>query len=111
MKNVTTVLGEVKNLSEYRYFVTMTDTMLSGWGQADNKTAKRVILCKTFRESQIIVSGLNNCKNRNGMRYINIATNSRNIAKNAIQLALTNLMTVLCTLIKAILNNQSNGCK
>lgn len=73
MKNNTTVLGEVKNLSEYRYFVTMTDTMLSGWGMAENKISKRVILCKTFRDAQIIVSGLNNCKNRNGMRYINIA--------------------------------------
>ena len=73
MKNVTTVLGEVKNLSEYRYFVTMTDTMLSGWGRAENKTAKRIVLCKTFRDAQIIVNGLNNCKNRDGMRYINIA--------------------------------------
>lgn len=73
MKNVTTVLGEIKNLSDYNYFVTMTDTMLSGWGMAENKIAKRVVLCKTFREAQIIVSGLNHCKNRNGMRYINIA--------------------------------------
>lgn len=73
MKNVTTVLGEIKNLSDYNYFVTMTDTMLSGWGNADGKTAKRVILCQTFRDAQIIVSGLNNCKDRNGMRYINIA--------------------------------------
>lgn len=73
MKNVTTVLGEIKNLIEYRYFVTMTDAMLSGWGNADGKTAKRIVLCKTFRDAQIIVSGLNNCKNRNGMRYINIA--------------------------------------
>lgn len=73
MKNITTVLGEIKNLSDYNYFVTMTDTMLSGWGNADGKTAKRVILCQTFREAQVIVSGLNNCKNRNGMRYINIA--------------------------------------
>lgn len=73
MKNVVTVLGEVKNLNEYRYFVSMTDKNLSGWGMAENKTAKRVVLCKTFREAQIIVSGLNNCKNRNGMRYINIA--------------------------------------
>lgn len=73
MKNVTTVLGEIKNLSDYNYFVTMTDTMLSGWGEAENKTAKRVILCKSWREAQIIVSGLNNCKDRNGMRYINIS--------------------------------------
>lgn len=73
MKSVITVLGEIKNLSEYRYFVTMTDTMLSRWGMAGNKIAKRVVLCKTFREAQIIVSGLSNCKNRNGMRYINIA--------------------------------------
>lgn len=73
MKNVVTVLGEVKNLNEYHFFVTMTDTMLSGWGMAENKTAKRVVLCKTFRDAQIIVSGLNNCKDRNGMRYINIA--------------------------------------
>lgn len=73
MKNVTTVLGEIKNLSDYNYFVAMTNTMLSGWGNADGKTAKRVVLCKTFRDAQIIVSGLNNCKNRNGMRYINIA--------------------------------------
>lgn len=73
MKNVVTVLGEVKNLNEYNYYVTMTDKSLSGWGMAENKTAKRVVLCKTFREAQIIVSGLNNCKDQNGMRYINIA--------------------------------------
>ena len=73
MKSVTTVLGEVKNLSEYRYFVTMTDTMLSGWGMAENKIAKRVVLCKTWREARIIEDGIKNCKNQNGMRYINIA--------------------------------------
>ena len=73
MKNVTTVLGEVKKLSEYRFFVTMTDKFLSGWGEATNKIAKRVVLCKTWREARIIEDGIKNCKNRNGMRYINIA--------------------------------------
>lgn len=74
MKNITTVLGEVKNLSEYRFFVTMTDKFLSGWGEAEGKIAKRVILCKTWREARIIEDGIKNCKNQNDMRYVNICT-------------------------------------
>lgn len=74
MKTVLDVIGREHNLSEYSYFVTMTDKFLSGWGEAENKTAKRVVLCKTFREARIIVDGIKNCKNQNGMRYVNICT-------------------------------------
>ena len=74
MKTVLDVIGREHNLNEYSYFVTMTDKFLSGWGGAENKTAKRVILCKTYREARIIVDGIKNCKDQNGMRYVNICT-------------------------------------
>lgn len=74
MKTVFDVLGREHKLSDYNYFVTMTDRSLSGWGEAEGKIAKRVILCKTFREARIIEDGIKNCKNQNGKRYINICS-------------------------------------
>lgn len=74
MKKVNDVLGREHNLSDYNYFVTMTDKFLSGWGEAANKIAKRVVLCRTWKEARIIVDGILNCKDQNGMRYINIAS-------------------------------------
>lgn len=72
MKTITDVLGNEYNLSDFSYFVTMSDTFLSGWGNAERKTAKRVVLCKTWREAQIIMDGISNCRNNNGMRYVNV---------------------------------------
>lgn len=74
MKTVTDVIGREWNLNDFPYFVTMTDRFLSGWGCAENKTAKRIVLCKTYREAQIIVDGIKNCKNQNGMRYVKICS-------------------------------------
>ena len=69
---VIDVIGREHNLQDYSYFVTMTDKFLSGWGKAENKIAKRVVLCKTWREAQIIIDGISNCKNNNGMKYVNV---------------------------------------
>lgn len=74
MKTVLDVIGREHDLNDYSYFVTMTDRILSGWGGAEGKTAKRIILCKTLKEARIIQDGIKNCKNQNGMRYVNICT-------------------------------------
>lgn len=74
---VTTVLDEICNVSDYAYFVTMTDRFLSGWGCADGKIAKRVYLCKTLEIAESLVNRIQNRKNT-GMKYINICTSLPN---------------------------------
>ena len=66
---VTTVLDEICKVSDYDYFVTMTDTFLSGWGLAEGKTAKRVYLCKTLEIAESLVNRIQNRKNT-GMKFI-----------------------------------------
>lgn len=54
-----------------KWYVTMTDKFLSGWGIAKNKTNKLVIECDTYEQAEIIEK---NAKKRNEMRYINITS-------------------------------------
>ena len=37
-----------------KYYVTMTDKAMSGWGMAKNKTNKYVVICDTHEQAQII---------------------------------------------------------
>lgn len=55
-----------------KYYVTMTDSFMSGWGMAEGKTNKLVIECDTFEEAQIVK---HNALNRTEMKYINICYN------------------------------------
>lgn len=52
-----------------KYYVTMTDRYLSGWGHARGKTNKLVIACDTYDEAQIVS---HNASVRGEMKYINI---------------------------------------
>ena len=53
-----------------KFYVTMTDTFMSGWGMAEGKINKLVIGCDTEEEAKIVQD---NAENRNDQKYINIA--------------------------------------
>jgi hypothetical protein len=55
-----------------KYWVSMTDKFMSGWGMADRKTNKLVIECDSYNEALIVEQ---NAKDRSEMKYINICMN------------------------------------
>jgi hypothetical protein len=63
---------EYRKIEDKKYYVTMTDSFLSGWGMAENKTNKLVIGCDTFNEA---VSVKRYALNRSEMKYVNIVYN------------------------------------
>lgn len=50
-------------------YVTMTDKFMSGWGKAENKVNKFIVVCETMEQAMAIER---NAKKRNEMKYINI---------------------------------------
>ena len=52
-----------------RYYVTMTDKFLSGWGMAQGKINKLVITCETYQEAETVER---NCLNRSDMKFVNV---------------------------------------
>ena len=51
------------------YYVTMTDNFFSGWGPAEGKTNKLIIICSNYDQaSQLAEHALN----RGEMKYVNI---------------------------------------
>ena len=54
------------------YYVTMTDTFLSGWGKADGKIAKYVIECESYDEALTVAD---NARNRSDMKHVRIVNN------------------------------------
>lgn len=54
-----------------KYYVTMTDKFLSGWGCAAGKTEKYVIVCSTMQQA---ITAAAIAKKRSEMRYISIRT-------------------------------------
>lgn len=54
-----------------KWYVTMTDKFMSGWGMAKNKTNKFVVECDNFEKAEIIEK---NAKKRSEMIYINITS-------------------------------------
>lgn len=53
------------------YYVTMTDTFMSGWGCARGKKNKLIFECETMAEANIVAE---NARNRSDQKYINICT-------------------------------------
>ena len=53
-------------------YVTMTDTFLSGWGEADNKINKLVFICDNIKEAKIVKD---NAEHRTDQKRINICSN------------------------------------
>ena len=57
---------------EKKYYVSMTDNFMSGWGQAKGKINKLVIECTSYEQAEIVE---NNARRRTEMKYINICIN------------------------------------
>ena len=55
-----------------KYYVTMTDKFMSGWGNAKNKINKLVFICDNYKDAEIVY---NNSNDRTEMKYINICYN------------------------------------
>jgi len=51
------------------YYVTMTDTFMSGWGMAKGKINKLVFVCDSMEEAQVVKK---NAMNRTDQKHINI---------------------------------------
>lgn len=56
--------------TEKRVYVTMTDSFMSGWGLARDKTNKLVFVCDNYEEAEIVMS---NAENRSDMKYVKLA--------------------------------------
>jgi hypothetical protein len=52
-----------------KYYVTMTDKFLSGWGRAEGKINKMIVVCDTYEQAETIER---NASQRPEMKYINI---------------------------------------
>jgi hypothetical protein len=52
-----------------KYYVTMTDRYMSGWGQAQGRDNKLVIETDSYEEAEIVY---NNAIRRPEMKYVNI---------------------------------------
>ena len=50
-------------------YVTMTNKFMSGWGKAENKVNKFIVVCETMEQARAIER---NAKKRDEMKYINI---------------------------------------
>ena len=57
--------------SENKYYVTMTDRFLSGWGMAEGKINKLVFVCNGYREALTV---RDNARARTDQERINIRT-------------------------------------
>lgn len=56
-------------MSKEKYYVTMTDRFMSGWGKAEGLINKFVVECDTYKQAEIIKY---NASRRKEMKYINI---------------------------------------
>lgn len=52
-----------------KYYVTMTDKFMSGWGMAQDTVNKLVIACDTLDEAEIVAA---NARRRHEMRHVSI---------------------------------------
>lgn len=53
------------------WYVTMTDSALSGWGHAEGRTAKYIIGCDTYKQAEDMAEM---ARHRSEMKYINITS-------------------------------------
>jgi hypothetical protein len=60
-------------MNSKKFYVTMSDKFMSGWGMAAGKTNKLVIECATYEQAEIIQR---NAMKRSEMKYINICINA-----------------------------------
>ncbi|ALA48007.1 hypothetical protein ABE137_12540 [Brevibacillus laterosporus] len=54
-----------------KYYVTMTDKFMSGWGRASGRINKLVFECDSYYEACTVAE---NANNRSDMKYVNITS-------------------------------------
>lgn len=65
-----------------KYYVTMTDRFMSGWGMAKGKTNKLIIECDTHEQAEIIKR---NALRRSEMRFVNVCSNRPKYGKSVME--------------------------
>jgi len=61
------------------YYVTMTDSFMSGWGKAREKINKLIFECDSYEQAEIVAD---NANNRTDQKYVNICVNKPYYNKN-----------------------------
>ena len=59
------------DIPKKKFYVTMTDNFMSGWGLAKGRKNKLVIGCNTFEQAEVVA---HNGERRNEMKYVNITS-------------------------------------
>ena len=65
-----------------KFYVTMTDSFMSGWGKAQGKKNKFIVVCDTYEQAAIIER---NAHKRGEMKYINICLNRPRYGQNVVE--------------------------
>ncbi|UGO46513.1 hypothetical protein ABINADI_196 [Bacillus phage vB_BanH_Abinadi] len=63
---------KMKKTPDYKYYVTMIDTFMSGWGEAKDRKNKLAFECESYEEAQIVAG---NGTGREEMKWIYICAN------------------------------------
>ena len=66
-------------MGKQKYWVTMTDRFMSGWGHSNGKINKLVIGCDSWDEAQTVKR---NAKDRSEMKYVNVVSTKPYYNKN-----------------------------
>lgn len=64
------------------YYVTMTDKFMSGWGMAQGKTNKLIVVCDTWQDAETIQR---NAEKRSEMKYINVTDRKPRYGQNVLE--------------------------
>ena len=65
--------SENNDMSGYKWYVSMTDSFMSGWGKADRQTNKLIFGCNTLEEAEIVEQ---NANNRTDQKYVSLCMNA-----------------------------------
>lgn len=67
MKTILDVIGRPIEVKKTDYVVTATDKVLSGWGRAEGKIHKQVVICSDYEQCKRVTRNLR----LQGFTYIN----------------------------------------
>jgi hypothetical protein len=65
-----------------KFYVTMTDKYLSGWGMSESKTNKLIIECETIEQAEQVERV---ARYRDEMRYVNIRISKPRYGANVLE--------------------------
>jgi hypothetical protein len=74
-------------MKNQKIYVSMTDKFMSGWGKAEKKTNKFIIICDTMEQAETIER---NAQKRSEMKYINICLSKPYYNQNRYELSYRN---------------------